>query len=338
MQGLLAKSSGWSPPRWPSTLGVAFMAGTLVLTDTIGKTFDDLFADVYKGTDAVVRAKAVFDGPQFTGAQRPASTPRWSARLAPGAGRRRGRGQRLRLRPADRQGRQGARQPGRRRADAGRQLEPGDGAQPVAAGGRAAPQAADQVVIDRKSATDGDLGSATRRRCWSRARRSGSGSRGSPVSAPPTARAARPSCCSPPRWRSSWSQRPGSSPASCSPPSRASRSSSWPATSGAALPHGLEAITGAAITEETQDSSQKAMSFFNTFMLIFAVIALLVGAFMIFNTFSITVAQRTRENGLLRALGASKRQMLGSVLLEALAVGVIASASGWRPGSAWPSG
>ena len=52
------------------TLGVAFMAGTLVLTDTIGKTFDDVFAGVYKGTDAVVRDKAVFDGPQNTGAQR----------------------------------------------------------------------------------------------------------------------------------------------------------------------------------------------------------------------------------------------------------------------------
>ena len=45
-------------------LGVAFMAGTLVLTDTIGKTFDDLFADVYAGTDAVVRAEACVRGPQ----------------------------------------------------------------------------------------------------------------------------------------------------------------------------------------------------------------------------------------------------------------------------------
>jgi putative ABC transport system permease protein len=63
-------------------------------------------------------------------------------------------------------------------------------------------------------------------------------------------------------------------------------------------------------------------------MLVFAIVALLVGAFMIFNTFSITVAQRTRENGMLRALGASRRQILSSVLLEALAVGVIASMLG----------
>ena len=53
------------------TLGVAFMTGTLVLTDTFGQTFNDLSAGVYKGTDAVVRATATFNGPQFTGAQRP---------------------------------------------------------------------------------------------------------------------------------------------------------------------------------------------------------------------------------------------------------------------------
>src|SRR6516225_863755 len=64
------------------TLGVAFMAGTLVLTDTIGKTFNDLSAGVYKGTDAEVRATAVFSGPQFTGAQRPLVDASLVSRLA----------------------------------------------------------------------------------------------------------------------------------------------------------------------------------------------------------------------------------------------------------------
>jgi putative ABC transport system permease protein len=62
------------------------------------------------------------------------------------------------------------------------------------------------------------------------------------------------------------------------------------------------------------------------------VVALLVGAFMMFNTFAITVAQRTRENGLLRALGASRRQVLGSVLIEAAVVGVIAALAGLAAG------
>ena len=89
----------------------------------------------------------------------------------------------------------------------------------------------------------------------------------------------------------------------------------------AGLPDGVEAVTGATVTEETRTPSTTACQFINTFLLVFAVIALLVGAFIIFNTFFITVAQRTRENALLRALGAKKRQVLVSVLVEALAVG-----------------
>jgi putative ABC transport system permease protein len=51
-------------------LGVSFMAGTLVLTDTVTHTFNSLFATVYKGTDAVVREQSAFSGVQNTGAQR----------------------------------------------------------------------------------------------------------------------------------------------------------------------------------------------------------------------------------------------------------------------------
>ena len=53
------------------------------------------------------------------------------------------------------------------------------------------------------------------------------------------------------------------------------------------------------------------MSFFSTFLLVFAVIALFVGSFIIYNTFSIIVAQRTREMALLRAIGASRRPGAG---------------------------
>ena len=67
-------------------------------------------------------------------------------------------------------------------------------------------------------------------------------------------------------------------------------------------------------------------------------VALLVGAFIILNTFAITVAQRTRENGLFRALGASKRQVLGSVLIEAAAVGLIAAVIGLAAGVAVAAG
>ena len=60
----------------------------------------------------------------------------------------------------------------------------------------------------------------------------------------------------------------------------------------------------------------------------FGLVSVFVGAFIIFNTLSITVAQRTRELGMLRALGASRRQVLRSVVIEALAIGLVASVSG----------
>ena len=70
------------------------------------------------------------------------------------------------------------------------------------------------------------------------------------------------------------------------------------------------------------------VTFIKFFLLAFAGIALFVGAFIIFNTFSITVAQRTREFALLRTIGASRRQVLRSVVLEAFLIGLAATAVG----------
>ena len=70
------------------------------------------------------------------------------------------------------------------------------------------------------------------------------------------------------------------------------------------------------------------LSFLRTFLLVFAYVALVVGAFIIFNTFSITVAQRTREFGLLRTLGASRAQIMRSVVYEGLLLGVLGAVLG----------
>ena len=67
---------------------------------------------------------------------------------------------------------------------------------------------------------------------------------------------------------------------------------------------------------------------FQDFLLAFGGVALFVGSFVIANTLSITIAQRTRELATLRTLGATRRQVLRSVLLEALVIGVIASVVG----------
>jgi putative ABC transport system permease protein len=94
------------------------------------------------------------------------------------------------------------------------------------------------------------------------------------------------------------------------------------------LPDGVEAKTGAEVAEESEDAISSALAFFNTFLLIFAAVALFVGIFLILNTFSILVAQRTQEMALYRALGADRRQVTRSVMLEALAVGLVGATLG----------
>jgi putative ABC transport system permease protein len=95
-----------------------------------------------------------------------------------------------------------------------------------------------------------------------------------------------------------------------------------------ALPSDAEVVTGQTVINEEQTTVSQALSSLNTVLLIFALISLFVGAFTIFNTFSIIVGQRTRELALLRVVGASRGQVLRSVLSEAVIVGFVSSAVG----------
>src|SRR5215471_18620683 len=334
-RGLLARKFRLFATALAVTLGVAFMAGTMVLTDTIGHTFNDLSASVYKGTDAEVRAKAAFSGPAMGGGdQRPLITAALtqSLRQIPGVAAAEGSAMgyaRLTGSNGKALGNPAAGAPtlgGNWNLVS--QLDPWT----LAAGHP--PEAANQVVIDKKSATDGhlQLGDMTTVLALGPPQRFQIvgivkfGSADSPAGASValfTMPVAQRLVTAPGKLTSVlFVAKPGVSQQQLAANLRH------------VLPHGLEAVTGATVTKEMQDAFQQAMGFFNTFMLIFAVIALLVGAFMIFNTFSITVAQRTRENGLLRALGASKRQVLRTVLAEAAVVGVIASAIGLAAGVA----
>ena len=94
------------------------------------------------------------------------------------------------------------------------------------------------------------------------------------------------------------------------------------------LPGDVEVVSATAEAEEQADEVSEFTSIFRYFLLAFGAIALFVGAFVIFNTFSITVAQRTREFATLRTLGASRRQVLVSVVLESLVIGLLASLVG----------
>jgi putative ABC transport system permease protein len=101
------------------------------------------------------------------------------------------------------------------------------------------------------------------------------------------------------------------------------------------LPRSVQAQTGEENVESQQEDVGEFIGFLTTALLIFAGVALFVAAFLIFNTFSITVAQRTREFGLLRTLGANRRQIIGSVVLEAAVIGLGASVLGFALGVAF---
>ncbi|MBO2455843.1 ABC transporter permease [Actinomadura barringtoniae] len=99
------------------------------------------------------------------------------------------------------------------------------------------------------------------------------------------------------------------------------------------LPAGTEAITGAKLTKEGVDQvSDGFLRAFRIGLAAFGVVALLVAAFSIHNTFAITLAQRTRESALLRALGASRGQLGALAVGEAVVVGVIATLAGLAGG------
>ena len=94
------------------------------------------------------------------------------------------------------------------------------------------------------------------------------------------------------------------------------------------LPRNVKAETGQDAAQADSNDIKNLLGFLNVALLVFAAIALFVGAFIIYNTFSILIAQRTRELALLRALGATAAQVRRSVLTEATIVGMFASAVG----------
>lgn len=94
------------------------------------------------------------------------------------------------------------------------------------------------------------------------------------------------------------------------------------------LPDGFTAVTGQEVIDESDEQIGQFLDVIGYFLVAFAVIAIVVGAFIIFNTFSILVSQRVRESALLRALGASRRQVTRSVLIEAFLMSLLGSTLG----------
>ena len=327
-------------------LGVAFMAGTFVLTDTLGNVFDALFTNATKGVDVVVRAREPYQAASQTGGVQTETRPPVPDALV----------DKIRQMPKV------ARAQGSVSGYAlvvgrdGKAVQHSKGAPTLAVVWRsgkdavnrslaltqgAAPAATDEVALDQQTFDDsgyriGDrvkvvfLSVPPREFTLTGVFRFGgedTGPAGATLSAFVPSVAQEVS-----GFNGAWSEiqvaaRPGVSPVQL-------RDSLRRELATAGLSSRYEAITGAQLATEQSDNIKSNLSFFNIFLLIFAIVALFVGSFIIYNTFSITVAQRTRELGLLRALGASGRQVIASVALEALVVGVFASTVGLAMGIA----
>jgi putative ABC transport system permease protein len=323
-------------------LGVSFMTGTLVLSDTIGRTFDNLITDVNGGLSAQIRAKSAFKDEQGQEQRKRIDASLVdTVRKVPG------------VKDAEISVQGFAVIVGRN----GKGLNAsGNGPPPLAFAWNASstlspvhliagkpPTAADDVVIDKHSAgtthyrvgdrlrivTVSSTGTSAIYRLSGIAR---FGSADSPAGATLTF------------FRPDVAERLLATPGKVD----AIQIAAEPGVSQQELVRnikailrgrsGIEVVTGDSVVQEQQNNFHDQFKFFTVFLLVFAYVALLVGSFVIYNTFSITVAQRTRENALLRAVGASRRQITMSVFLEALTTGVIASVVGLALGVLSASG
>ena len=329
LRGLVAHKLRFLLTGIAVVLGVAFVSGTLVFTDTVKKTFDSLFASVYDGTDAYVRSSSTVKG-QFG----PAERGRIPETLVPtvqgvqGAAAAEGQIQIRRAQYLDRQGK-GIGDPGQGAPTLGfnwntvRRLNPftltsyqGKTSRP--------PTQPGQVVMDLGTAKSehfgiGDTVTISFNNAEipkDRFRITGVAKFGD---------SDRPAGATVALFTLAESQRLNGTPGELDGISVAAK----PGVSQAELvtqikeavpQRGIQVITGAKLVKEQQNQIEQGLGFFTTFLLIFAIIALFVGSFIIVNTFSIVIAQRTRELALLRALGASGRQVRGSVLGEASSI------------------
>jgi putative ABC transport system permease protein len=316
-------------------IGVAFMAGTIVFTDTIGATFDSVLADADSGVDAYVRTPSEID----LGYGEPG--PRLDASLVDTVAAVDGVDDvALRINGyAQLVGRDGNTVGDLAQSPAfGTNWVSIDALNPYKLASGHAPAGADEIVIDKASADKagyavGDVATVLTKqepREFTIAGIARFGSSDSPAGATAvlftdaTAQALLSS--------------PGQADAIAVTADQGVTQSALATAIQQAVGTDVETITGDELVAQNQASLASDFAGFDTMMLIFAFVAVFVGAFIINNTFSITVAQRTREMAMLRAIGASGRQVKRSVLIEAVAIGAVASAAGLAAGVGVASG
>ncbi len=305
-------------------LGVAFVVGTFVLTDTIRAAFDSLFADANRGTDVVVRAPSPFSGGLI--GERPLVDEAELGRVAavPGvsdsAGRVSGYAQILGT-DDEPLGTGDAPTTGQAWVDAA-------GLNPYELVEGTPPREAGDVVLDRGSKHQGDLAVGDTVRIVVR-----SGQHSYRVSGFVTIGGAdRALGATAALFRPDVAQQLLAEPGRYDSIAVAAASGIDPEDLRRRIRDvvgaDLEVLTGQEVTAENRSEVADRLQFFTASLLLFAGVSLFVATFIIYNTFTVVVAQRARELALLRAVGASRRQVLGSVLGEAAVIGVAASLTG----------
>jgi putative ABC transport system permease protein len=306
-------------------LGVAFLVGTIVLGDTIAANFDNLFSETAQGTDVVVRSESPLEASfEADPGRRPLDEALIDAVASVDGvdvaeGQIVGYGQLLGA-DGDPIGGNG---PPRL---AGNWITTPELNPYQLAEGRA-PEAADEVVINRGAAEAGDLSVGDRTVVQLPAPVEvtvvGISTFGDADGFGETTWTAFPFDAA----QQHVMRQPGTVSSIVVRAEDGQDAEDLSARIAAILPNGVEAITGDELVDERLDSLE-FLGVIRVFLVAFAVVALFVAVLSIKNAFSITVAQRTREIALLRAIGASRRQVRRMVIVEALIIGVIASLIG----------
>jgi putative ABC transport system permease protein len=306
-------------------LGVTFLAGTLVLTDTVTATFDDILADAHAGTDAYVRGESPLD--LGIGEQRPRIDDEVADTVRQVDG--------VRAVAVDITGyAQVVGDDGEPIGDArdvpmfGRNWIDVPELNPYRVSEGRAPAAADEIVVDEHTAARGDFVPGDRATVLTRGEPRTFTIVGLVTFGDATSAGGATSVLFTTATAQTLLGEPGAVDGISVLSADGVGEDEFVARIDEVTGSGVEVITGAALTEEEQDAIHEDVRTFAVFMLVFAGVAMFVGGFIINNTFSITVAQRTRELALLRTIGASGRQVRRVVLAEAAVVGVIASVSG----------
>ena len=333
LKGILARKGRLLLTSLAVILGTSFLAGTFIFSDTLTKSFDDLFADTFENTDAYVRSSVVIEG-EFGAEERQRLPETITAEVAKASGVKSAVGNVF-----------------------GFPRVIGKDGKPVGSAGQGPPTFGTSITVEdtasfwtltagRLPAADGevalDLGTATTGKyevgdtvkvvaqAGSREFTLVGIARYGDVDSPggatfalfdlPTAQ--------------SFVGRPGFIDAVVVIGDGTMSDAALADAVQAALPADVKAetLTGAEITKENQSAIEEGLRFFTIFLTAFSLIAMFVACFVIYNVFSITAAQRQRENALFRAVGAQRRQVTMAMLLESVIVGLLGSLLGLLAG------